>query len=45
MARGISRPEAEKLIVDGFFIEVLDRIPFEGMRERLREVIAEKMGA
>jgi Fe-S cluster assembly protein SufD len=35
MARGLSRPEAERLIVRGFFQDVLDRIALEPVREAL----------
>jgi Fe-S cluster assembly protein SufD len=35
MARGLSRPEAERLIVRGFFQDVLDRIELEPVREAL----------
>jgi len=35
MARGLSRPEAERLIVRGFFSDVLDRIELEPVREAL----------
>jgi Fe-S cluster assembly protein SufD len=44
MARGISRADAERLVVDGFFDPVLQRIPFEGVRERLKHAIEAKMG-
>jgi len=43
MARGIDRVTAEKLIVDGFFDPVMQRIPFEGVRERLGEYIDSKL--
>jgi Fe-S cluster assembly protein SufD len=33
MARGLSRAEAERLIVRGFFQDILDRIEFEAVRE------------
>src|SRR6266542_2878214 len=33
MARGLSRGEAERLIVRGFFRNILDRIEFEAVRE------------
>ncbi len=42
--RGVSRKDAERLIVEGFFTPVMDRIPFEGVRERLMEAIREKLG-
>ncbi len=41
--RGLSEDEAKRLIVEGFFDEVLQRIPFEGVRERFRDVVHEKM--
>ena len=37
MARGLSRAEAERLIVRGFFQDVLDRIELEPVREALGE--------
>jgi Fe-S cluster assembly protein SufD len=44
MARGLHRGEAERLIVEGFFTPVLDRIPLESVREQLREAIHHKLG-
>ncbi len=45
MSRGIPRREAEKLAVNGFFGPLLERIPFEGVRERLQaEIEAKLMG-
>ena len=44
MTRGLPRPEAERMVVDGFFAPVLERIPFERVRDRLRGVIDTKMG-
>jgi Fe-S cluster assembly protein SufD len=35
MARGLSRGEAERLIVRGFFADVLDRIEIVPVREAL----------
>ena len=43
MSRGLYRAEAERLAVAGFFEPVMDRIPFEGVRQRLRKAIEEKM--
>ncbi len=43
-SRGMPRSEAEKVVVDGFFDPVLQRIPFEGVRERLKRAIEAKMG-
>jgi Fe-S cluster assembly protein SufD len=44
MSRGLSREQAEKLLVFGFFEEVLGRIPVEGVRSRIREAIERKIG-
>jgi Fe-S cluster assembly protein SufD len=44
MARGLPRNEAQRLIVEGFFAPVIDRIPLEGIREHLRKVIQRKIG-
>jgi Fe-S cluster assembly protein SufD len=44
MSRGLPRREAEKLVVDGFFDPILQRIPFEGVRQRLKKAIEAKMG-
>jgi Fe-S cluster assembly protein SufD len=35
-ARGLARPDAVRLIVEGFFEPLLERIPLPGIRERLR---------
>ena len=43
MTRGLPRNEAEKLVVDGFFVPVLDRIPFENVRERLMAYVERKL--
>jgi Fe-S cluster assembly protein SufD len=39
MARGLTRAEAERLIVRGFFQDVLDRIELEPVREALGEAL------
>jgi Fe-S cluster assembly protein SufD len=39
MARGLSRAEAERLIVRGFFSDVLDRIQLEPVREALGDAL------
>ncbi len=44
MSRGINRTEAAKLIVDGFFDEVIERVPIEEVQEFVREAIARKIG-
>lgn len=38
-SRGISREDAERLIVEGFFDPVLRKIPLEDVQERFRKVI------
>ncbi len=43
MVRGIQRDEAERIIVQGFFEPVLQRIPLENMRTRLRRSIVRRM--
>ncbi len=42
-SRGIPEVEAKRLIVQGFFDPIMQRIPFEGVQERLKKVIEEKM--
>ena len=42
-ARGIPEVEAERLIVEGFFDQIMQRIPFEGVRERFQQAIHDKM--
>ena len=42
-SRGIPQAEAEKIIVEGFFDPIFQRIPFEGVRERFQQYIADKM--
>jgi Fe-S cluster assembly protein SufD len=43
MSRGLSRPEAERLIVRGFFQDVLDRIELEPVREALAEALENRI--
>lgn len=43
-SRGIPYQEAERLIVEGFFDPIMQRIPFEGVRKRFQDAIEEKMG-
>jgi Fe-S cluster assembly protein SufD len=45
MSRGLPESAAERLIVEGFFAPVLDRIPLEGVRDQLRGVIQTKIGS
>ncbi|MFO8036201.1 MAG: Fe-S cluster assembly protein SufD [Anaerolineales bacterium] len=42
-ARGIPLEEARRLIVYGFFEDIMKRIPFEEVRERLSEEIRERL--
>ncbi len=44
MARGLPRLEAQRLIVEAFFEPVIERIPLEAVRERLRGEIDRKIG-
>ncbi len=41
--RGIPTKEAERMVVDGFFDPIMQRIPYEGVRNRFQESIKEKM--
>lgn len=43
MARGIPRPEAERLITEGFFDELIAKIPLEVVQDRLFRVIRQKI--
>ncbi len=43
MSRGMPRSEAEKLVVDGFFDPIMQRIPFPGVVARLKKDIERKM--
>ena len=43
MARGIPQEHATRMIVEGFFTDVLAREPVEAIREELAELIARKM--
>ncbi len=42
-SRGIPQAEAEKIVVEGFFDPIFQRIPFEGVRDRFQQYIADKM--
>jgi Fe-S cluster assembly protein SufD len=44
MARGLSREQAERLVVLGFLGEVLRRLPMGGVVEKAMKVITEKLG-
>lgn len=42
-SRGIPQKEAEQLVVEGFFDPIMQRIPFEGVRERFQQAIQDKL--
>jgi Fe-S cluster assembly protein SufD len=42
-SRGIPMDEAERLVVEGFFEPIMDRIPFDGVRERFKSAIEARM--
>ena len=42
-SRGILPIDAERLIVEGFFEPIMQRIPYEGVRKRFQEAIENKM--
>ena len=42
-SRGIPKKEAERLVVEGFFDPIMQRIPFDGVRERFQKAIHKKM--
>ena len=44
MSRGIPRAEAIRMVIQGFFDPVMQRIPFEGVRTRIFDRILEKVG-
>ena len=43
MSRGIPEVEARKLVVRGFFAELLDKVPVESVRERLGDAIEARL--
>ena len=42
-SRGLSRTQAERLVVQGFLGEVLARLPLGGVSEKVTRVIQEKL--
>jgi Fe-S cluster assembly protein SufD len=44
-SRGIPYDEAERLIVEGFFDPIMQRISFEGVRTRFQQAILDKMNS
>ena len=45
MARGLSRGEAERLIVRGFFQDILDRIELPAVREAVASMLEDRIPA
>lgn len=43
MSRGIERSTAQLMVIDGFFDELLQRIPFERVRQRLQAAMEAKI--
>ena len=43
MARGIPEPEARKLVVRGFFAELINKIPVPELRERLGDAVEARL--
>ena len=43
-SRGIPADEAERMLVEGFFAEVLERVPSEALQRRVHAVLASKLG-
>ena len=43
MSRGISKKEAERLVIHGFLAPVVDQLPIEGVKKQLVEVIERKV--
>lgn len=44
MSRGISRAEAERLIIYGFLAPVVSEIPLEGLQQQLQSLVERKLG-
>ncbi|MCL5428855.1 MAG: Fe-S cluster assembly protein SufD [Chloroflexi bacterium] len=43
LSRGIPNRDARRLIVEGFFDPIMQRIPYEGVRERFQQAIVQKL--
>ena len=43
LSRGIPYAESERLIVEGYFDPIMQRIPFDGVRSRFQEAIQAKL--
>jgi Fe-S cluster assembly protein SufD len=44
-SRGIPEAEARRLVVKGFFNEIVQKIPDEGLREELTELVVARLDA
>jgi Fe-S cluster assembly protein SufD len=44
-SRGVPPAVADRLIVAGFFGDILDRAPVAGMRAHLRHAVTERLGS
>ncbi len=44
MSRGITRHDAETLIIYGFLAPVVSQIPLEGLRNQLQSLVERKLG-
>jgi len=43
LSRGIPQADAERLVVEGFFDPIMQRIPSEGVRDRFQKAIKDKL--
>jgi Fe-S cluster assembly protein SufD len=43
MSRGLPRREAERMVIEGFFASVMERVPFKGVRDRFQGMIEDKL--
>ena len=43
MSRGLPRREAERMIIEGFFASIMERVPFEGVQDRFQGMIEDKL--
>lgn len=43
MSRGLTRGQAVRMVVEGFFAELLDRVPLDRLRQRLQQDIEARM--
>jgi Fe-S cluster assembly scaffold protein SufB len=44
MSRGLSREAAERMVIFGFFADVLERLPLPEVVEELRAAISARIG-